>query len=218
VDELGGSESKVAYAVVDLAGSLVEEWGDSSAASGRVFEDIIEITGKRVGSLQVWTRPDRELGSEDHHILRALAALAGVGVSQTREHKDSMLRLATMAHGFGDNLVSARNHVGKLMEGREGDLNSQQRETLAIVKYHIHKVASLSEKVAYTVQVLSRQVIPDLQPRPVERLGELLQAALRQAELDAKHRKITIKPLKLALSEPHPNGRDAGCGRVYESD
>jgi len=129
-------------------------------------------------------------------ILAALAMMAQVGLTQTHVEKESLMRFATMAHGFEDNLSSAQALIQQLLDAGSEPVTSAQREALTVLTYLIDEVAGLSDKVAYTVRILTSQLRLDCQKRSAYRVSELLSTAVSHASRNAKHRNIKLE-LKL---------------------
>lgn len=192
VDEKG--ESKVRAVWIALRGDALAPPDHAN------FSQPIFLDKDPVGAILVRTRDDRTLTTVDTEILKGIAELTGIGLGQAREHRDSMIKMASLATGFYVELDRVRTRITELLNSPLGR-SMDQLGALSSVGFDLEMLEKHSQAIAYTVWALCEPVDPDRKRVPANRIGDLVRNICQQEKPGADRRKVKLLAPVLELSE-----------------
>ena len=201
---------------------LVEEKGQSKirgvwiSLRGKVeahqdvhFSTPIFVDKDPVGAILVSTRDDRTLSAVDQEILKGIAALTGIGLGHAREHRDSMVTLASLARGFYVQLERPRTRMSALLASPLGNTTDHHRG-LSDVASDLERLENHSRTIAHTVWALCDPVDPERKRLPARQIGALLSDICQREMSEADRHRVKLQAPVLELGEREEIGR-ASC-------
>ncbi len=168
------------------------------AVSESIAEDLTD--GRRVmGRIELWNFANRIFDADDRLLVKNIATLLTLFARQMEEQDRVLKNLATTTHEY-QRCDDAIKKAMLLLE--DAGLNEDQREELTYIKDALLRLEDHHDKMTYTVKVLTGQLAPNLAPRDVMEVHELLRKCRDRFTDNA-----AIDKVQLALLDPGPDMR-----------